>query len=46
LQNPSQIIGDNLKNLRRDNNTAFRNKKQEYLRGKINEIESNNEKKY
>jgi hypothetical protein len=42
LQNPSQINGDNLQNLRHE---TFRNKKREYLRGKINELESNNKNK-
>jgi hypothetical protein len=41
LQNPSQINGDNLQNLRRETSTTFRNKKREYLKGKINELETN-----
>jgi hypothetical protein len=45
LQNPSQINGDNLKNLRRETSRIFRNKKREYLRGKINEFETNNKNK-
>jgi hypothetical protein len=45
LQNPSQINGDNLKNLRRETSRTFRNKKREYLKGKINELESNNKNK-
>jgi hypothetical protein len=45
LQNSSQINGDNLQNLRCETNRKFRNKKREYLRGKINELESNNKNK-
>jgi hypothetical protein len=45
LQNPNQINGDNLKNLRRETSRIFRNKKREYLKGKINEFETNNKKK-
>jgi hypothetical protein len=45
LQNPSQINGYNLQNLRREISRIFRNKKREYLRGKINELETNNKKK-
>jgi hypothetical protein len=36
LQNPSEINGDNLKNERRKTSRHFRNKKREYLKGKIN----------
>jgi hypothetical protein len=45
LQNPSQISRDNLKNLRHETSTSFRNKKMEYLKGKINELETNNKNK-
>jgi hypothetical protein len=45
LQNPSQINGDNLQNLRRETSRTFRNKKREYLKGKINELETNNKNK-
>jgi hypothetical protein len=45
LQNPSQIIGDNLPNLRRETSKTFRNKKREHLKGKINELEANNKNK-
>jgi hypothetical protein len=45
LQNPSQINGDNLKNLRRETSRIFRNKKREYLKDKINELETNNKNK-
>jgi hypothetical protein len=36
LEDPSEIIGDNLSNVRREANRHFRNKKREYLKGKIN----------
>jgi hypothetical protein len=37
--------GENLKNLRSETNRTFRNKKREYLKGKINELETNNKNK-
>jgi hypothetical protein len=36
LQDPSEIIRDNLNNVRRDASRLFRNKKREYLKDKIN----------
>jgi hypothetical protein len=45
LQNPSQINGDNLQDLRRETSRTFRNKKRGYLQGKINELETNNKNK-
>jgi hypothetical protein len=45
LQNPSQINGDNLKNLRRETSRTFRNKEREYLKDNINELETNNKNK-
>jgi hypothetical protein len=45
LQNLGQINGNNLKNLRRETNRTFGNKKREYLKGQINELETNNKKK-
>jgi hypothetical protein len=37
MQDPSQIIGDNLKNVRCEANRTFRNKKKgEYLKDEIN----------
>jgi hypothetical protein len=42
LQNPSQINGDNLKNVRCETSRTFRKKQREYLKGKINELEINN----
>jgi hypothetical protein len=38
LQNPSQINGDTLYNLRPETSQIFRDKKKEYLKGKINEL--------
>jgi hypothetical protein len=37
--------GDNLKNLRCETSRTFRSKKREYLKGKINELETNNKNK-
>jgi hypothetical protein len=45
LQNPNQINRDNLQNLRHETSRIFRNKKREYLKGKINELETNNKNK-
>jgi hypothetical protein len=45
LQNPNQINGDNLKSLRSETCRTFRNKKREYFKGKINELETNNKNK-
>jgi hypothetical protein len=45
LQNPSQINGDNQKNLRRETSRTFRKKKMEYLKEKINKLETNNKTK-
>jgi hypothetical protein len=45
LQNPSQINGDNLQNLRCETSRIFRKKKREYLKGKINELETNDKNK-
>jgi hypothetical protein len=41
LQDPSEINGDNLKNVRPETSTHFRNKKREYPKGKINELAMN-----
>jgi hypothetical protein len=38
LQDPSQINGDNLNNIRREVSRHFRNNKREYLKDKINEL--------
>jgi hypothetical protein len=45
LQNPNQSNGDNLLNLRSETNRTFRNKKRGYLKGKINELQTNNKNK-
>jgi hypothetical protein len=42
LQNPNQINGDNLQNLKRETSRIFRNKKRECMKGKINELETYN----
>jgi chemotaxis methyl-accepting protein methylase len=36
---------DNLKNAKRENSGHFRNKKREYLKGKINELATNSRNK-
>jgi hypothetical protein len=41
LQDPSQINGDNLNNIRRETRKHFRNKKREYLKDKIDELATN-----
>jgi hypothetical protein len=45
LQNPNQINGDNLQNLRHETSRIFRNKKREYLNGKVNNFETNSKNK-
>jgi hypothetical protein len=45
LQNPNQNNGDNLNNVRREAGRHFRHKKEEYLKAKINEIETNSKNK-
>jgi hypothetical protein len=45
LQNPSHVTGHNLQNLGRETRRKFRNKKREHLKGKINELETNNKNK-
>jgi ATP-dependent Lon protease len=42
IQNQSQINGDNVKNLRSEISRIFRKKEREYLKGKINELETDN----
>jgi hypothetical protein len=42
LQNPSEINGDNLNNVRHEASRHFRNKEMEYLKDKINELAMNN----
>jgi hypothetical protein len=45
LQGPSQIKGDVLNDKRREASRNFRNKKWEYLKGKINELPTHSENK-
>jgi hypothetical protein len=47
LKYPIQINGNNLQNLRRETNGKFRKRKRkrEYLKDKINELETNNKDK-
>ena len=45
IQDPSQSNVDNLKNVRRDASRHFRNKKKEYLKAKIDELEINSKKR-
>jgi hypothetical protein len=45
LQNLNQINANNVQNLRRETSRTFRNKKREYMKGKINELETNNKNK-
>jgi hypothetical protein len=45
LPNPNKINGDNLKNLRSETIRIFRKKNREYLKGKINKLETNNKNK-
>jgi hypothetical protein len=45
LQNPSQINGDSLQNLRRKTSITFGKKKREYFKDKINDLETNNKNK-
>jgi hypothetical protein len=41
LQDPSEINGDNLNNVRHEASRYLRNEKREYLKGKINELATN-----
>jgi hypothetical protein len=45
LQDPSEINGDNLNNIRPETSRRFRNKKREYLKDKINELATNGKNK-
>jgi hypothetical protein len=45
LQNPAHINGDNLQNLRRETSRTLRKKKEDYLKDKINELETSNKNK-
>jgi hypothetical protein len=45
LQDPSEINGDNLNNVRREASRYFRNKKREYLKDKTKELATNSKNK-
>jgi hypothetical protein len=45
LQDPSEINGDNLNNVRREASRHFRNEKREYLKDKINDLATNSKNK-
>jgi hypothetical protein len=45
LQYQNEIIGDNLNNVMSEASRYFRNKKKEYLKGKINELATNSKNK-
>jgi hypothetical protein len=45
LQDPSEINGDNLNNVRREASRSLRNKMREYLKDKINELALNSKNK-
>jgi hypothetical protein len=45
LQDPSEINGDNLDNLRCEASRHFRNKEREYQKNKINELATNSKSK-
>jgi hypothetical protein len=45
LQDRREMSGESLKNVRREASRYFRNKKREYLKGKINELSMNSKKK-
>jgi hypothetical protein len=45
LQNPNQTNRDNVQNVRHETSRIFRNKKREHLKGKINDLATNNKNK-
>jgi hypothetical protein len=45
LQDPSVVNEDNMSTVRREASRHFRNKKREYLKDKINDLESNSKNK-
>jgi hypothetical protein len=45
FQNPSEINGDNLNNIRLEGSRHFRNEKREYLEDKRNELATNSKNK-
>jgi hypothetical protein len=46
LQDPSEANEDNLSDVRREDSIHFRDKKREYLKDKINKLESNSTNKH
>jgi hypothetical protein len=45
LQDPSEINGDNLNNVRHGASRHFRNKEKQYVKDKINDLATNNKNK-
>jgi hypothetical protein len=45
LQSPGKINGNNLQNLSCETSRTFRNKKQDYMKDIINDLETNNKNK-
>jgi hypothetical protein len=45
LQDPNEINGDNLNNIRHETSRHFRNKKRQYLKDKIDELATNSKNK-
>jgi hypothetical protein len=45
LQDPSEANEDNLSDVRREDSRHFRNKERDYLKDKINELQSNSKNK-
>jgi preprotein translocase subunit Sec63 len=45
LQDPSEINGNNMNNIRREISRHFRNKKREYMKDKIDELATNGKNK-
>jgi hypothetical protein len=45
LQDPCEINGDNLNNIRREASRHFRNKRRQYLKDEINELAMNSKNK-
>jgi hypothetical protein len=45
LQDPSEINGDNLNNVRLEASRHFRNKNREYVKDKINDLATNSKNK-
>jgi hypothetical protein len=46
LQDPTEINADNLGSIRLEVSRHFRNKKREYLKGRIDELATNSKNKY